>query len=259
MTKISRRQALTMLGSTGMCLTLLPTMILASDETIICNWDNTFPPYSMERNGTMTGILVDCLNEVLGKRMGYPLAHHGFPWPEAQDMIRSGSADTLCTNPTDARKQFMIFSAEPLVESLPSIFCSAKNPRLAEIQKVTTLHELKGYRQVDYAGNGWARRTFPPYLRINWVKNMSEVFSMIAKGDADIFVGNGLAAMYAIKQAGLKKVIEAREFPVGTPSSFHLGIRRDFPEGQQLMKDFDRHLDKAQNDGTTRDIIMHYL
>lgn len=240
-------------------MAFMPTLGLASDKTIICNWDRTFPPYSMERSKVMTGILVECLDQILGDRMGYTLKHQGFPWPEAQDMIRSGSADTLCTNPTDARKQFMHFSEFPIVESLPSIFCSIRNPKLAQINEITSLAQLKDYRQVDYAGNGWARRTFPPYLRINWVEDMNKVFSMIAKGEADVFVGNGLAAMYAIKQAGLKKVIHAREFPVGTPSSFHLGIRRDFPGAEKLVADFSRHLTSAQDDGTTRDIIMHYL
>ncbi len=72
-----------------------------------------------------------------------------------------------------------------MVESLPSIFCLADNPRINEINQVLTLGDLKDFRQVDYAGNGWARQTFPPYLRIAQAPDLFEAFKMIAQGKAD--------------------------------------------------------------------------
>lgn len=207
----------------------------------------------------MTGILVECIDDILGKRLGFTIVHQGYSWPVAQDLVRAGKADSLCTNATDARQQFMYFSEEPVIESLPSIFCAVDNPRLSEINGISSLEQLKDFSQVDYAGNGWARRTFPPYLRIKYVENLFDIFTMIAQGQADIFVGNGLAAMYAIKQTGLKKKIHAREFPVGTPSSFHFGLRQDYPDALKIMDNFDVALDEAQLEDTTRNIIMHYL
>lgn len=259
MTKISRRHALTLLGAASASIAFLPTISIASDKSIICNWDKVFPPYSMERNGKMTGILVDCMDEILGKRMGYTVTHKGYAWPEAQDLVHRGKGDVLCTNPTDIRQQYMYFCEEPVVESLPSIFCAVDSPRLAEINGITTLEQLKEFRQVDYAGNGWAERTFPPYLKIDYVQDLRQVFTMIARGEADIFVGNGLAAMYAIKEAGLKKKIHARELPVGEPSSFHFGVRRDFADAQKLVDAFQIALDEAQLDDATRTIILNYL
>lgn len=259
MTRISRRKALTMLGATGASLALAPSFSFADSNTLICNWNKSFPPYSMERNGVMTGILVDCMDELLGKRMGYTLEHKGYDWPEAQALISSGKGDTLCTNNTDARKQFMLFSEEPVVESLPSIFCAVDNPRLSQINNIQSLDDLKDFRQVDYKGNGWATKTFPPYLRITYVENLLEVFKMIARNEADVFVGNGLAAMYAVKQTGLKNKIHARELPVGEASSFYFGIRRDYQDANKLVKEFDETLDEAMLDNATRKIIMQYL
>lgn len=259
MTTISRRKALTMLGMAGASVALNPTFVLAEPKTLICNWDKNFPPYSMERDGKMTGILVDCINELVGKRMGYTVEHHGYAWPEAQDIIRTGKADSLCTNPTDARKQFIQFAEEPVVESLPSIFCAIDNPRITQINEIKSLDGLKNFTQVDYAGNGWARRTFPPYLRISYKENLTEVFQSISRGEADIFVGNGLAAMYAIKLAGLKNKIHARELAVGEPSSFHFGLRLDYPDVNTVIQEFSGVLDDAMVEGTTRKIILHYL
>lgn len=259
MTKISRRHALTMLSMTGASIALAPAITFAGDKTVICNWDKDFPPYSMERGGKMTGILIDCVDEMLGKRMGFTVIHKGYEWPKAQDMVRTGKADSLCTNPTDGRKQFMYFCAEPMVESLPSVFCAKDNPRLEEINAIKTVNDLKNFKQVDYAGNGWARKTFPPSLRITFAKNISEAFKMIATGKADIFVGNGLAAMYAIKQDGLKDKIQARELPIGEPSSFHFGLRRDYPGAKLTVEEFEATLDEAMLDNATRKIIMSYL
>jgi len=259
MTKITRRKALTMLGATGAALALAPSFSFAAKNTIICNWDKTFPPYSWERDGKMTGILVDCMDELLGKRMGYNVVHKGYEWPVAQDMVRSGKADSLCTNATDARKQFMHFSEEPVVESLPSIFCAVDNPRRAQIDDIKTVDDLKDFRQVDYKGNGWARKTFPPYLRITYVDNLFEAIKLIARGEADIFVGNGLAAMYAVKRTGLKKKIHARELPVGEPSSFHFGLRRNYPDAKKIIENFEGVLDESMLENATRKIIMNYL
>ncbi|WP_319471285.1 transporter substrate-binding domain-containing protein [uncultured Pseudodesulfovibrio sp.] len=259
MTKISRRSALAMIGTAGLAASLAPSFVLASNKSMICNWNRNFPPYSMERNGKMTGILVECMDELLGRRMGYTLEHLGYGWPKAQDLVRAGKGDTLCTNPTKARMQYMLFSEEPMVESLPSIFCLNDNPRINEINQVLTLGDLKDFRQVDYAGNGWARQTFPPYLRIAQAPDLFEAFKMIAQDKADIFVGNGLAAMYAIKVLGLKNRIHARELPVGEPSTFHFGLRRDYPDAKKIMDEFAGTLDEAQLEGATRKIILNYL
>ena len=259
MTTISRRRALTMLATAGASIALAPSITFASKKTVICAWDRSFPPYSMERDGKMTGILVDCMDELLGRRMGFTVVHRGYGWPEAQDLVRAGEADALCTNDTDARKQFMLFAEEPVVESLPSIFCAVDNPRISEINAIVTLDDLKGFRQVDYEGNGWAQRTFPPYLRVTYLETLNDAFRMIARGEADIFVGNGLAAMYAIKQTGLKTKIHARELMVGEPSSFHFGLRRNYPEAQKIITDFEGVLDEAMLEDATRKIILHYL
>ncbi|QJB57011.1 transporter substrate-binding domain-containing protein [Pseudodesulfovibrio sp. zrk46] len=258
MTRISRRHALTLLTAAAGSA-LLPSFTFASDKTIICNWDKTFPPYSMERDGKMTGILVDCMDDILGKRMGYTVEHRGMAWPQAQTLVQEGKADVLCTNPTDTRKQYMYFSEEPVVESLPSIFCAVDNPRISQINGITSMPQLSDFSQVDYEGNGWAAKTFPPYLKIRYVKDMAEVFTLISRHEADIFVGNGLAAMYAIKQAGLKNKIHARELAIGEPSSFHFGIRQDFPDAKELISTFEGALDEAMIDNATRKIIMHYL
>ncbi len=255
---ISRRRALKLLGVTA-ALSLTPTLTLAANDTIICNWNKTFPPYSMEYDGQMTGILVDCMNDLLGKRMGYTVEHRGYAWPVAQDMVRTGNGDTLCTNNTDARKQFMIFSKDPVVESPPSIFCAVDNPRINEINGIQDAFGLKHFRQVDYQGNGWARKTFPPFLNITYAPTLADAFQMIARGKADIFVGNGLAAMYVIKQLGLKNTIHSRELAIGEPSSFHFGLRQDFPKAQQVMDRFEDVLDEAILEKATRKIILHYL
>lgn len=259
MSKITRRQALTLIGTTGLSIAIGPSISLASNTTIICNWDKEFPPYSMEENGKMTGILVECMEEVLGKRMGYTIEHQGHKWIKAQDLVRAGKGDSLCTNPTDGRKQFMHFSEEPVIESSPSIFCSVNNPKIDEINKITALDQLKDYKVVDYMGNGWARRTFPPYLRVRYVKNLTEIFTLIKQGEADVFVGNGLAAIYAIKQNNMKDDIHARELQIGEPSSFHFGLRQDYPDSQKVIEAFDEALFQAQVEDATRNIIMKYL
>jgi polar amino acid transport system substrate-binding protein len=259
MTKLTRRRALTLLATGAAAVALNPSVVLSSPQTVICCWDRHFPPFSMERDGAMTGILVDCMNELLGTRMGYALEHRGLDWPEAQAMVGAGRGDALCTNPTPARRRFATFAPEPVVESLPSIFCAVDTPRLAEINAVTGLDGLRAFRQVDYRGNGWAARTFPPDHPVTYVDTLARAMTMVADKEADIFVGNGLAAMYAMREAGLKDRIHARELPVGEPSSFHFGLRADYPEAGAVVERFAAVQDEAMTQGIIRDIILGYL
>ena len=259
MSNISRRNVLAMLGAAGASLALAPSLALGNKRTVICGWNSTFPPYSMERDGRMTGILVDCLNEILVKRMGCAITNQGGSWPAIQDMARTGKVDGLCTNPTESRRRFMLFCETPVVESLPSIFCATDNPKVDLIDRITDLEGLRDFRQVDYAGNGWARETFPPTLQITWAPTLADAMTMIAEHKADVFVGNSLAAMYTLARLGLKDKIRGREIAVGKPSSFHFGLRRDFPDAKGFIEEFSHTLDRAVMDNAVNQIIMNYL
>jgi len=259
MTTLSRRQVLAMIGTAGAALALGPSLAIADDNTVICGWNNAFPPFSMEQDGRMTGILVECMDELLGKRMGMTVVHTAAPWASVQDMVRTGKVDSLCTNPTESRCQFMLFCKQPVVESLPAIFRAKDNPRGVEIDHITNLKGLRDFRQVDYAGNGWAHETFPPDQHITWADSMAEAMAMVADGRADIFVGNTLAAMYAMAQGGLRDRIKVRELAVGKPSSFHFGLRRDYLGAQDVVDRFSQTLDEAAAEDALDDIIQKYM
>lgn len=88
---------------------------------------------------------------------------------------------------------------------------------------------------------------------------LADAFTLIARGEADIFVGNGLAAMYTVKTLGLKDKITARELPIGDPSSFFFGLRSDYPEATRILADYEQILTEAMLDGATRKIVLNYL
>ncbi|MEF2231385.1 MAG: transporter substrate-binding domain-containing protein [Pseudodesulfovibrio sp.] len=259
MTTLSRRQALAMIGTAGAALALAPSFTLAADNTVICGWNSAFAPFSMERDGGMTGILVECVDELLGRRMGMAVRHRAAPWAAVQDMVRTGKVDALCTNPTEPRCRFMLFCRQPVLESLPAIFRAKDNPRGVEIDHITGLKGLRDFRQVDYAGNGWANETFPPDLHITWADTLEEAMAMVADGRADIFVGNTLAAMHAMAQGGLRDRIMVRELAVGNPSSFHFGLRLDYPDAKGVIERFSQALDEAAAEDSLDDIIQKYL
>jgi len=259
MTTISRRQALRLIAAASAVLPLVPTLTLAADTAVTCGWNSSFPPFSMEKDGQITGILVDCMNELLVKRMGLTVHHQSGAWPAIQDMARIGKVDALCTNPTDPRREFLLFCEQPVVESLPALFRAKNNPRAAEIDRIASLEGLRNFRQVDYAGNGWAHKTFPPELKITWVDTLADALAMVADGRADVFLGNSLAAMYVMGRQGLKEKLHARELAIGEPSSFHFGLRRDFPKAKEIVAGFSEALDHAVSQNVIGDIIMQYM
>jgi polar amino acid transport system substrate-binding protein len=56
-----------------------------ASETLRIAYSSTFPPVSFLDGDTMKGILIDTLDEVLGKRLGLTLSHQGYPWARAQE------------------------------------------------------------------------------------------------------------------------------------------------------------------------------
>ena len=58
---------------------------------------NELVPLSFEKDGRITGILVDIAREVFVTRLGQKVALEIYPWERAQHMVEAGSADGFIT------------------------------------------------------------------------------------------------------------------------------------------------------------------
>lgn len=216
----------------------------------------TFPPLCFEQDGKMQGILLDILGQA-AKTAGIDVTHQGFPWARAQAMVQNGEADAFCTNPTDERRAYALFTELPVYVAPVSLFYAADNPRSSQIEQIKTIDDLKAVKQGDYNGNGFAETTFKG-LPIEWSPNLVNTLTKVSLSRNDVFVGNDTVAKYLIKQNAIGGI---KSFPVtiGKQSAFHLGVRKTLPDAQGLIDAMGHAIQAAHDSGFDREVALKYI
>ena len=247
-------------GFIGVAILLAsPVILFAEPNTIKVNYYDKFNPLSFKKDGQMHGILVDSLNAVLVNKLKVKLIHKGYPWQRAQTLVQDGAADALITNPTEARKTYAYFTEKPFVTSYVAILTSINNPRRKEIDQIKAIEDLGNFRQVDYRGNGWAKKWFKD-LDVHWVNSIEQAIQLLHVHRYDIYVGNGLVLRAIIRDMNMKDKIVVREVHnIAEPARFHFGLRKTFPDAEKIVGDVDKALADAKANGEIEQIVARYI
>jgi polar amino acid transport system substrate-binding protein len=203
---LSSRRRLVQAGA----LALLPGAARAAGGPFRMAYFETYSPLSYRGdNGALRGILVDILDDVLGRQMGVPMQHTGYPWLRAQAMAKLGEVDAICTIATSARLEYAAASSEVVVAAPRRIFVRADNPLLADLQQV---HDLAGLRQlrpvvVSYIGNGWGAENLTGFKMAMGTDYDAGLKMLIAKR-GDVMIDNSLTMQFSLSHvAGGEQVL----------------------------------------------------
>jgi polar amino acid transport system substrate-binding protein len=224
-------------------------------ETLKLNYLD-FAPFSWkDAEGHMKGIFIDVHNEALNRRMGVSVTHAEYPWKRAQIMVKRGEADGFTTVPTSERREYTEISKESVIISDVVLFASVKNPKMEDFKKVKTISDLKGFRLVDYLGNGWAKKNLDG-LDVTWEYGISETLILLASGKGDMFVQSGHVTDYNIKKLGLQnQIVEIHN--VLESVSFNLCIGKKSAYAN-ILPEFDKTIQEMRKDGTLQKIYDMY-
>lgn len=232
---------------------LCSTALAASKPMKIVYFDS-YPPRFWLENGEMKGILVDIISEA-ADRIGVPLLHEGYPWARAQAMVEAGQADAFITVPTEKRKAYTEVSTEPVIRFNLYIATQKNNPHLEQLKKVTDIDGLKPFRLVDYYGNGFAETRLKDH-NIEWVPQISAVYSFLASGKADALVISD-RGFYDLKRFGYQDQLIILPQPLNSVS-FNLCIGKNSAYKGILPK-IDRVLKQMQEEGRQKSISEKYF
>ena len=256
MTMLSRRAVCGMLPLAVGALTMGTKVARADDMKIV--YFNAFPPVSFDNDAhQISGILPDMMTEILGNRMKLPITMQGMPWARAQASVQDGSADAFCTLITPPRLEYAVFTKNPVITLKINLFYAVDNPRRAEIEAIRTVDQLKGFRQGDYVGDGFAEATFKG-LPIDYTPTLESTFKKIEAGRTDMFVGTDLVGKGVVKQLGLGDKIKDFQVDIGQPSAFNIGLRKSYPDITAVLAKADEAIEAAQKDGTLAKITAKY-
>ena len=252
----------TLLGAGAVAPFMAGGPAAAAAPTLRLTYYEDFSPVSFRKpDGSMGGILIDTLDEMLGKRLGLTLDHEGYPWPRAQELVRTGTRDAFCTNASDARRAYATFCEEPVLTAGMAIFYAKENPKRPQIETISGLSDLSKFVQGDYRGSGLADAF--KGLPIDWAPRLSSVLEKVASQRNDIFIGTDLAGLGAARQAGVRdRILCLPTQAFGAPSSYRLGIHTasmELGDVPTLCKRIDAEIRRAKEDGALATIAAPYL
>ena len=224
---------------------LLPTLATATEPMQFVYYDS-YRPRSWAENGKMHGMLVDIVDEAIGKRLGIPVSHSGYPWKRAQLKVKEGSADAFVTMPTDERRTYTDIGKEPVITFGLRIITQKDHPRMAEMEAITSVKELNSFTVADYLGNAWAKRNLKGE-NVKWLPEIEKIFPFIVGGRADLVIASK-RTVYEMELLGYDKTLTV--LPNNLSSvSFHICVGKNSPYKDRL-NDFDRVIKEMHEDGT---------
>lgn len=228
----------------------------AAVPSLHISYFDDFAPFSFQReDGSLTGILVDALDEILGRRCGIALTTSAAPWPQAQQAVKDGNADAFCTLKSDLRLTYADFSTQVLVSPEVMVVFAKNNPRAEAIRAITAPAELNAFSVTTYKGDSRIDTLFKG-MDVNVVPDVEHMLRAIAAGDSDLTVVPSFTWKYHARGLGLRDALDESVFL--SASEFRLGIRRSHPSASAILAQFDEAVVAARDDGTLERIIAAY-
>ena len=234
-------------------LVYVPVAFCGDDIFFVADDMDAAPYVFATSNNRPDGIFYDIV-ELAFRRMGKPLKYEVYPWKRAQMLVKTKEADALITIPTQRRLEYLEPSQEPVFVMKYKIFTQLDNPKIDQIRAIKSMSDLKGFKILDYIGDGWAEKNLSQY-GVQWSPNLTSVCKMLAAHRGDIFVQDEVMVLNAIKNIRKNEVATNSDFdhiisidaPV-SPIQFHLLIRKD-SQYRELIPAFDGTIRSMRAEG----------
>jgi len=217
-----------------------------------------YPPFIyLDRKNRPAGIFYEIMKEAF-KRLNIPLKIDLYPWSRAQKFVKLGYGDGMVTVYTKKRALFTKASI-PIVIVPELIITNKNNPKLNQILQIHTLKDLKPFVIAETIGSGWTKNVLKNN-NIIWVPDLHNIFYLLLKNRADVYIGNYYFVCYFLKKEieknSVYKQIIINPNPVAK-ITFRLLIQNKSPYISIIDK-FNKIIEEMKKDGTIKSIIKKY-
>lgn len=237
-----------------LCLFLSPAKAENRKMTVV--YAHHYEPFSWrDEEGRVKGILVDLLEEFLGRRMGIGLSHEIFPWARSQMMVRQSKRDAFFTIPNAERARYTVFSELPLFSSRFILYSGANNPLLEEVRTIGSLTDLRRRTHLMnayYLGSGWHNTNLSGLRNVRKLTDPVKILELLKFNRADVYIEQEVLARYQIMESNMEK--EIVEIPnVMDITAWHLCVGKKSPF-VELLPRLNALMAKMEKDGTLEEV-----
>ena len=220
-------------------LALCSNAAMAHTEWTFAYSDNA-PPYSASAQQRAVGLFPDIVDLVFRYIPDHEVSHVAVPWARAQYNVRNGWSDGLLTYPSDARKEFMVFSAEPLyVQDYGNLVYSTDNPNAEKIGAASSFEDLAGLTVVVERGSSWEEENIPQdFRRVAGQDPSAMMHLLFRRAVGDFLIMPAENARYLAQRLGYLESLAMHDvdFIPDSPIPFHLGVSSQLPNAQEIIE-----------------------
>ncbi len=235
----------------GLCLLASSPSALAKSKVTWAYMADA-EPINWKENGEAKGLEVEIVSHIM-KQLGIEVEHKFYPWKRAQIMVERGKVDAMMTTPTKKRFQYAIFGKENALPNYWNIFIKKGNTTLAQsVAEFQGLEDLKGYKLVDFIGNGWSAAFLKKTegYKIHEVSKLEQLPILLAKGRGDILINSSTWINWWAEKQGVSDQLEEHQTDGWPWTRFHFVfmVSRKSPWVQQgLIRAMDEELKKMKD------------
>lgn len=199
------------------------------------------PPISeLDASGHYVGMIESSLAAITSE-LGWQIVYSTMPWKRAQEYVHQGKLDALCTVPSERRREYVLFAANAQFEIDGNwIYFAADNPRADEIRNIRSIDQLKTFQIAIERGNAWPNDLMRDGWQTTEVENIDLVTPMLRSHRVDLAFEVPTFDEIANRGKQMPKIERMRlELLPGGYTPYTFGLRRDFPNAEQLIAAFD--------------------
>ena len=260
--ELGRMKSWAWLFLSGLFLASLFVAEASAEETLTMVYMTDAAPCNWVEDGVVKGIEPEIVQYVCD-RLGIKVVHEFSPWLRAKERVRSGQAEAMPTTPTVERFKYAGFGKENLLPNYWNLFIRKGDTAMAaKVKTFTRLEDLKPYRLVDFAGNGWSAAFMKKEngYNIRYVTRIEQLPVMLALGRTDILINSSSWINWWAEKKGVADRIA--EYDVDWPwTRFHFVFmvsRRSPWVKKGLVRAFDREIRKMKEEGVWQAILRKY-
>ncbi len=221
-----------------------------------------FPPFEFEQDdGTIVGFDTEIVQQVL-EEIGYKVEISVLPWSRALAFAKSGDvAGIYSLTWSEERAGFLHFS-EP-ISTVKDVFFKLKSKPI----QWQTLDHLTNYRLGISRGYNYA----PEFMKAVEAKFFTDIDILAGKQlelthlhrlkaeRVDLVLCEISVCQYLIKTHAPKfNMIDYIDRPLGSIRSYHIGFSKQWPNSDQIVRDFNKALVRFIEEGKRDSILKRY-